>query len=400
MFRKFKCDHIVFPVINKDGNYDIIFKSKNHKDRQWYYARYRAYALKYCMDKSGPYLKLDFGTYKPVRIVVDKLASRNYMVTEDGTVVNRKNRFVCGLNKTTIGNRSSYSVHINTPDGFKSFKVHRLVAYNFCDRPDKYKHVPYDELVVNHIDGVATNNYYTNLEWCTTADNTQHAYRIGLARILYGEDHNRSKISNKKINFYRKDFYKSGLSVSAYIKKNNIDMSITGFIYILKNQSRFDSKYVPDLEYIEKTADSKGENNVNAKLTMDQVRWLREDKAKNNGRLCDYAKMFNVSDGVIYYTLLNEKYHDPNYIVPDNVKVGSKKVSDEDLKWMREDFIKNKTSVSVYAEKFGMKSKAIRKLINNTYRHDPSLPMYSYTKAFSPDLYNRVHPEAIALVCP
>ena len=36
------------------------------------------------------------------------------------------------------------------------------------------------EFEINHIDGNKQNNHYSNLEWCTSAENKQHAVRIGL----------------------------------------------------------------------------------------------------------------------------------------------------------------------------------------------------------------------------
>lgn len=48
----------------------------------------------------------------------------------------------------------------------KKFFVHRLVADHFIENPD-------DKPFVNHIDCNKQNNFLSNLEWMTEAENTQ-----------------------------------------------------------------------------------------------------------------------------------------------------------------------------------------------------------------------------------
>lgn len=55
----------------------------------------------------------------------------------------------------------------------KDFLVHRLVANEFCVKPE-------GKNLVNHIDGNPSNNDYTNLEWCTSKENVNHAFENGL----------------------------------------------------------------------------------------------------------------------------------------------------------------------------------------------------------------------------
>ena len=49
----------------------------------------------------------------------------------------------------------------------KKFLVHRLVAENFIDNPQKYEEV-------NHIDENKTNNSVANLEWCSRKYNVNY----------------------------------------------------------------------------------------------------------------------------------------------------------------------------------------------------------------------------------
>lgn len=61
--------------------------------------------------------------------------------------------------------------------------IHRLVALAFVDNSD-----PETLKYVNHIDCVKTNNCADNLEWCTAAQNMQHARKMGL--LDYSEERN------------------------------------------------------------------------------------------------------------------------------------------------------------------------------------------------------------------
>lgn len=68
----------------------------------------------------------------------------------------------------------------------KMYSVHRLVMLTFAFRPD------HASLEVNHIDGNKANNVYlgeghpaTNLEWCTSMENRQHAVKNDL--VAYGD---------------------------------------------------------------------------------------------------------------------------------------------------------------------------------------------------------------------
>lgn len=56
--------------------------------------------------------------------------------------------------------------------------IHRLVAITYFGDPIAPR------TSVNHKDGVRNNNHISNLEWCSQAENTQHAWKTGLCKSL------------------------------------------------------------------------------------------------------------------------------------------------------------------------------------------------------------------------
>lgn len=58
-------------------------------------------------------------------------------------------------------------------------RINRLVAIAFLDNPECKQEV-------NHIDGNKLNNIVTNLEWVTSKENSEHAWRTGLQKARRG----------------------------------------------------------------------------------------------------------------------------------------------------------------------------------------------------------------------
>lgn len=95
----------------------------------------------------------------------------NYEINSTGLVRNK----TTGHNMKWIDNGKGYKsvklYNTDRPQG-RLCLVHRLVLSTFN---------PSDGgLDVNHIDGDKSNNSFTNLEWVTKSENTQHAHMIGL----------------------------------------------------------------------------------------------------------------------------------------------------------------------------------------------------------------------------
>jgi len=84
----------------------------------------------------------------------------------------------------------------------KTLLVHRLVAIHFIPNP-------MNKPEVNHIDGVRDNNVVSNLEWVTSSENQQHAYRIGLQEGRKGSAHHMARLTEPDVEKIRQ-MYASG----------------------------------------------------------------------------------------------------------------------------------------------------------------------------------------------
>lgn len=69
--------------------------------------------------------------------------------------------------------------------------IHRLVAVSFISNPD-------NKPMVNHINGIKTDNRIENIEWCTAKENVNHAINNGL-RFRYGGHLFQNKLTEKDI---------------------------------------------------------------------------------------------------------------------------------------------------------------------------------------------------------
>ncbi len=99
--------------------------------------------------------------------------SGKYLISNTGQIYSSKTKKI--LKQTLNKSTGYYGICISNGGRKKKkmIKTHIAVAMTFVGGYKK-------GLVVNHIDGNKTNNYYTNLEWVTNQENTIHAHKMGL----------------------------------------------------------------------------------------------------------------------------------------------------------------------------------------------------------------------------
>jgi hypothetical protein len=122
----------------------------------------------------------------------------DYSISNFGNIANNKLGKVYNLDNTDSNRYIRWAITINGKT--TRFLVHRLVAMYFCEIPKRYKKkgLTFDDLVVNHKNGIKHCNASFNLEWVTTKENSDHAWKTGLCDEIRGEKAHLAKITEKE----------------------------------------------------------------------------------------------------------------------------------------------------------------------------------------------------------
>lgn len=125
---------------------------------------------------------------------------------------------------------SGYKCFSLTKDGVrKAGFIHKLMAQAFIPNPKNYK-------VVNHKNGVKTDNFLDNFEWCNKSHDVKEAYRLGLLvfKGRKGESNPMHKLSDFDILLIRKEL-SSGKTQKEITRDFRISQAQVSFI---KNNKR------------------------------------------------------------------------------------------------------------------------------------------------------------------
>lgn len=132
-----------------------------------------------------------------------------YEISSYGQIRNSRTKKVCKTYLTKSG-YPFICVSLGSRKLRQGFRIHRVVAETFIPNPNNLPQV-------NHKDGNKQNNYagtpennFTdgNLEWVTSNENIQHAYKTGLidSNKISGENNWCSKLTSKDVQYIREHY--------------------------------------------------------------------------------------------------------------------------------------------------------------------------------------------------
>ena len=124
--------------------------------------------------------------------------------------------------RTTLGKRND-KIHI---------LIHKAVAYTFLDNSNNLPEV-------NHKDGNKINNSIDNLEWCTSHENQQHKYDIGLfdKSLISGENNHNAKLTIEDVEYIRQNYIKGSRQFGIRAMARQFSVSHPTILSIIKYET-------------------------------------------------------------------------------------------------------------------------------------------------------------------
>lgn len=120
-----------------------------------------------------------------------------YLVSNFGRIYSQRRKHTNGGFRVSQTNLKGYK-HVGFTKNGRAVTVtiHRMVAMAFLNNPDNLPSI-------NHKDGDKSNNFASNIEWCTHLENLTHAFDNGLRVPVKNEEHWNSKLKCSDIHVIR-----------------------------------------------------------------------------------------------------------------------------------------------------------------------------------------------------
>lgn len=149
----------------------------------------------------------------------------NYQISNTGIV---KNKSTDRILSQWVSSNDYLMISLNRNNKRYNFLIHRLVAEHFLNEPsielqEAAKYTKHKKVIVNHKDGIKTNNHINNLEWATYSTNKKHAHDNGLEKSRKGSSNAFSKLTEEQVVEIRKSIgtYKE-LSIKYNVSRSTI----------------------------------------------------------------------------------------------------------------------------------------------------------------------------------
>jgi len=113
----------------------------------------------------------------------------NYSISIEGIVYNtKKNKQL----KPVLSNVGYLKVTLCNNGTRRDFSLHRLIGIAYIENPNNYP-------MINHKNGIKSDNRLDNLEWCSASQNIQHAFDMGLKKQTHRQGKIASEIHSKPV---------------------------------------------------------------------------------------------------------------------------------------------------------------------------------------------------------
>lgn len=151
-----------------------------------------------------------------------------FEISTYGRLKNIKTQHIYKLDVLSSG-YCSVRVTLGSRKNKKHILIHKAVAYTFLNNIDNLPEV-------NHKDGNKENNHVDNLEWCTSHDNQQHKYNIGLLdkSIISCENNHCSKLTKEDVEYIRQNYIHGSRQFGARPMARKFSVSCPTILSVIK----------------------------------------------------------------------------------------------------------------------------------------------------------------------